>query len=97
MSKMYMKRLALLCLVVFVFIGCAGIKKNSLASINHNREWNLVFEENFDKDLSQWNVWQSGAFNDEIQYYRPEQLQLTNGILTIHTQSVSLYCLSRAL
>lgn len=49
-----------------------------------NREWNLIWEEDFNTDLAQWNSWQSGAFNNEIQYYRPSQLVLENGILTIN-------------
>ncbi|GMN06509.1 hypothetical protein MTsPCn5_18980 [Croceitalea sp. MTPC5] len=55
-------------------------------SLNQNRQWNLVWEEEFETDLSDWNVWQSGAFNNEIQYYRPEQLQINDGILTISIQ-----------
>lgn len=51
-----------------------------------NRSWNLVWEEEFDGDLSDWNIWQSGAFNNEIQLYRPEQLELQDGILTINVQ-----------
>ncbi len=54
--------------------------------LDPNRAWNLVFEEEFDADLSDWNTWESGAFNNEIQYYRPEQLTLENGILTINIQ-----------
>ncbi|MGC1516139.1 MAG: glycoside hydrolase family 16 protein [Maribacter sp.] len=48
--------------------------------------WNLVFEENFDTDLSKWNVWESGAFNNEVQLYQKEQASLENGILTITSQ-----------
>ena len=55
-------------------------------TLDPNREWNLVFEEEFETDLAQWNVWESGAFNNEIQFYRPEQLVIENGILTINVQ-----------
>ncbi len=48
-----------------------------------NLEWNLIFEDTFDSDLSQWNIWESGAFNNEIQLYQEEQLSIENGILTI--------------
>lgn len=50
-------------------------------------DWLLIFEDNFD-ELSEtdWNVWESGAYNQEIQYYRPEQLVLDNGILTINIE-----------
>jgi beta-glucanase (GH16 family) len=59
-------------------------ESNDSGPLNPNREWNLVFEDDFDNDLSQWNIWESGAFNNEIQYYRPEQLEIENGILTIN-------------
>lgn len=48
--------------------------------------WNLIFEDEFEDDLSLWNAWNSGAFNEEIQLYRPEQLSLENGILKIEAQ-----------
>ncbi|WP_394748226.1 glycoside hydrolase family 16 protein [Spongiimicrobium salis] len=56
-----------------------------------NRPWNLVFEDEFDGDLSQWNVWEGGAFNNEIQLYRGEQLSLADGILTITTQREEVF------
>jgi len=59
---------------------------NNQEPLDPNREWNLVWEEEFETDLSDWNVWQSGAFNNEIQYYRPEQLEISDGILTINIQ-----------
>ena len=49
-------------------------------------DWNLVFEDEFNTDLSEWNVWEGGAFNDEIQLYTASQLSLDNGILSIATQ-----------
>jgi len=49
-------------------------------------DWNLVFEDNFDTDLAQWNIWDSGAFNNEIQLYRPEQLAIADGVLNINVQ-----------
>ena len=48
--------------------------------------WNMIFEENFDSDLSAWDVWFGGAFNEEIQLYRPEQLSLENGFFQIDIQ-----------
>ena len=54
--------------------------------IDPNRPWNLVWEEEFDDNLSDWNIWESGAFNNEIQFYRPEQLVLENGILSINIE-----------
>ena len=41
------------------------------------------FEDNFDTDLSQWNVWTGGAFNNELQHYQAANMQLQNGNLVI--------------
>ncbi|MDT0605983.1 glycoside hydrolase family 16 protein [Croceitalea rosinachiae] len=61
-------------------------ESNDPEPIDPNRPWNLVWEEEFESNLSAWNIWESGAFNNEIQYYRPEQLVLENGILSINVQ-----------
>ncbi|MDN3658128.1 hypothetical protein QWZ08_20925 [Ferruginibacter paludis] len=42
-----------------------------------------VFEDNFDTDLTKWNVWTGGAYNNELQYYQAANLQLQNGNLVI--------------
>jgi beta-glucanase (GH16 family) len=44
--------------------------------------WKKVFEDDFD-DLSQWNIWTGGAFNNEHQYYQQANLTLEDGILGI--------------
>lgn len=41
------------------------------------------FEDNFDTDLSKWNVWTGGAFNNELQYYQADNMQVQNGNLII--------------
>lgn len=51
---------------------------------NSSKGWTLIFEDEFDQDLTQWNAWNSGAFNEEIQMYQPQQLSLENGILKIN-------------
>ncbi|KAA5549316.1 glycoside hydrolase family 16 protein [Adhaeribacter rhizoryzae] len=48
-----------------------------------NSGWTLIFEDNFDTDLSKWNIWTGGAFNNELQYYQPQNLTLANGVLAI--------------
>lgn len=48
-------------------------------------EWNLVWEEEFDSDLSSWNIWEGGAFNNEIQLYQEKNLSIEEGVLTITT------------
>ena len=30
--------------------------------------WKKVFEDNFSTDLSKWNIWTGGAFNNELEY-----------------------------
>jgi beta-glucanase (GH16 family) len=42
-----------------------------------------IFEDNFDADLSKWNIWTGGAFNNELQYYQAANMQLTNGDLVV--------------
>jgi beta-glucanase (GH16 family) len=41
------------------------------------------FEDNFDTDLSKWNIWTGGAFNNELQYYQADNMQVQNGNLVI--------------
>jgi hypothetical protein len=45
-----------------------------------------IFEDNFDTDLSKWNIWTGGAFNNELQYYQAANLQLLNGNLVINAK-----------
>jgi beta-glucanase (GH16 family) len=45
--------------------------------------WTKSFEDNFDTDLSKWNIWTSGSYNGELQYYQAPNLQLSNGNLAI--------------
>jgi len=49
-------------------------------------DWSLVLEESFDKDLSNWEIWQGGAFNKEVQLYTVGGLSLSGGILSIKAQ-----------
>jgi len=42
-----------------------------------------LYEENFTGDLSQWQVWEGGAFNEELQLYKKQNLIIANGILQI--------------
>ncbi len=53
-------------------------------------DWTLVFEEEFDTNLDKWNIWLGGAFNNEIQLYNQEQLNIENGLLTIRAQKRSV-------
>lgn len=45
--------------------------------------WTKTFEDNFDTDISKWNVWTGGAYNNELQFYQAANLQVTGGNLVI--------------
>ena len=45
--------------------------------------WSLIFEENFDNDLSRWTAWRGGAFNNELQHYQSNQLFVEEDYLYI--------------
>jgi len=45
--------------------------------------WVKSFEDNFDTDLSKWNIWTGGAYNNELQYYQANNLQVSGGFLVI--------------
>ncbi|PZR22436.1 MAG: b-glucosidase [Flavobacterium psychrophilum] len=42
-----------------------------------------IYEDNFDAGLSGWNIWEGGAFNEELQLYKADNLIINNGILEI--------------
>lgn len=48
-----------------------------------NAGWTKIFEDEFTTDLSKWNIWTGGAFNNELQHYQASNLQLVNGALVI--------------
>ncbi len=88
MTNSIKKRFGLLPLwlvTLVLSLGCKEVKEPKLNKENSKKSntWTLIFKEEFDQDLSQWNAWNSGAFNEEIQMYLPQQLSLENGILKI--------------
>ena len=44
--------------------------------------WTKVFDEQF-SNLTAWNIWTGGAYNNELQYYQAANLVLTGGNLNI--------------
>ena len=48
-----------------------------------SRVFIVIFEDNFSTDLSKWNIWTGGAFNNELQYYQGANMQIQNGVLQI--------------
>jgi len=51
--------------------------------------WELVWEENFTSDLSAWNEWNGGAFNNELQLYQSANLFLEDTYLFIRQHKES--------
>lgn len=45
--------------------------------------WSKVFDEPFSNDLSKWNIWYGGAYNNELQLYTANNLQVSDGSLKI--------------
>ncbi len=48
-----------------------------------NAGWAKTFEDNFSADLDKWNIWNGGAFNNELQLYQASNLSFSNGDLVI--------------
>lgn len=50
-----------------------------------NAGWAKIMDEQFSTDLSNWNIWEGGAYNNEYQCYTnaSKNLNLSNGVLTI--------------
>lgn len=42
-----------------------------------------VFEDDFSTNLSKWDIWTGGAYNNELQYYQAANLKIANGYLAI--------------
>lgn len=49
--------------------------------------WTKTFEDNFDSDLSQWDIWNGGGFQKEVQCYQAANLQITDGVLKISAKN----------
>ena len=45
--------------------------------------WTKTFDEPFNSDLSKWNIWTGGAYNNELQLYRAANMVVGNGVLQI--------------
>lgn len=52
--------------------------------------WSKIFEEEFDKNLSKWHIWNSGAYNHELQLYQASNLVFQDGILAIQARKERL-------
>ncbi|HVW13591.1 MAG TPA: glycoside hydrolase family 16 protein [Mucilaginibacter sp.] len=48
-----------------------------------NHGWTKSFDDEFDGDLSQWNVWHGGGFQKELQCYEPANATISNGVLKL--------------
>lgn len=45
--------------------------------------WELLWEDNFDASLSEWNIWKGGAFNEELQLYQEDNIYVEEGYLFV--------------
>ena len=45
--------------------------------------WTKIFEDDFSTDLSKWNTWHGGAYNNELQMYQAANMQISSGNLVI--------------
>lgn len=48
-----------------------------------NNGWTKEFEDDFTTDLSKWDIWTGGAFNNELQHYQEANVKVLNGNLVI--------------
>jgi beta-glucanase (GH16 family) len=47
--------------------------------------WTKVFSDDFNTlDIAEWKIWESGAYNNELQLYQASSLQVINGVLQIN-------------
>jgi beta-glucanase (GH16 family) len=49
--------------------------------------WTKSFDESFSGNLTNWNTWYGGAFNNELQLYQAPNLSVTNGNLVINARN----------
>ena len=45
--------------------------------------WTRVFSEDFATNLSQWTIWNGGAYNEELQLYQAGNLSISGGVLSV--------------
>ena len=50
----------------------------------------MIFEDNFDGNLSKWTAWHSGAFNQELQFYRPNNARTKNDFLYLKSERTTV-------
>lgn len=91
-----MRFLLIFCFSSIFFLACEedptgtgndpGMNDPGMEEPVDSNAWDMVFEEDFNGDLSRWELWNGGAFNNEIQMYTPQRVATKDGILTISTQ-----------
>jgi beta-glucanase (GH16 family) len=48
-----------------------------------NAGWKKVWQEDFESNLSKWDIWTGGAYNNELQHYQESNLAIKDGMLKI--------------
>lgn len=93
------KAISIFALISLIILSAASCKKKgdeptiAADTMNYDMDeaaviragWTKTMDEQFNNDLSSWNIWEGGAYNNEYQYYSnaSKNLRLNNGILTI--------------
>ncbi|MHA3786932.1 glycoside hydrolase family 16 protein [Flavobacterium hauense] len=80
----------------FMIVGCSSsedaAKNNSPVDFDLDESalaaegYTKVYEDNFTSGLNGWNIWEGGAFNEELQLYKAQNLIVSNGILEIKSR-----------
>ncbi len=65
-------------------IGICDYDLNELSLLNSG--WIKAFEDDFNFDLSQWNILYGGSYNEELQLYQANNLQVLNSELLIQAK-----------
>ena len=55
------------------------LDETTLAAAGYSK----IYEEDFSAGLDQWQVWEGGAYNEELQLYQRQNLTVANGMLEI--------------
>ena len=74
------------CILATMFFACNTKPDDGCVADNQafpGAGWNLMWKEEFDGGLQQWNTWNGGAFNNELQNYKAANVEVKGGQLII--------------
>lgn len=91
-----MKNILKIAVLLFALTGCSS--SEDAAKNNTQNDFDLdeatlgaegytkIYEDNFESGLSGWNIWEGGAYNEELQLYKAQNLIIANGVLEIRSK-----------